>query len=214
MCTTPSRTRGGCNSLPHVRPETSVGAGPARRDDRSPANVPGEDTAPSSRQVLRFLATVLRARAAVEIGTAAEGTCATVRGMAEDGVLTSIDVDPQAQRRARQALSQADIPHSRVRLISGAAREVLPRLTEGGYDLVTVRTATTEPAEYLDLGVRLLRPGGVVVFDGVRVDGAGAVQEHPTTGARELLGAVRAQDELVPVALPVGTGMFAVAKST
>ncbi|GAB2732605.1 O-methyltransferase [Salinifilum aidingensis] len=161
--------------------------------------------------MLRFLAAVLRAKAAVEIGTAAEGTCATVRGMAEDGVLTSIDVDPQAQRKARLALDQAGIPHSRVRLISGAAREVLPRLTEGGYDLVTVRTATTEPAAYLDLGLRLLRPGGVVAFDGVRADGADGARL--TAGARELLGAVRAQEELVPLALPVGTGMLAVARS-
>lgn len=210
ICGFPSRTGGGISNLLRVRRETSIGAGLGGGDDRSPANLPGEDTAPSARQVLRFLAAALRARAAVEIGTSTDRACATVRGMTADGVLTSIDVDPETQRAARAALVEADLPMNRMRLITGCAREVLPRLTEGGYDLVTVCAATVDPTSYLDLGLRLLRSGGVIVFDGVRTDEARAA---PTRAARELVRAVRARDHLVPLALPVGLGMFAVARA-
>ena len=51
---------------------------------------------------LRFLAAAIGARAVVEIGT---GTGVSglwlLRGMAADGVLTSIDMDPEHQRAAR-----------------------------------------------------------------------------------------------------------------
>lgn len=196
-----------------MRPETSVGAGPAGQSGQPSANVPGEDTAPSPRQVLRFLATVLHAKAAVEIGTSGDGTRATLRGMAAEGTLTSIDVDPHAQRAARDALAEDGISTSRVRLITGPALEVLPRLTEGGYDLVAVRTASPDPLAYLELGLRLLRPGGVIVFDGIRLDAPRTARDRPTLAARELLRTVRAEEFLVPVALPVGSGMLAVAKN-
>ena len=58
--------------------------------------------------------------------------------MAPDGVLTSIDVDPECQRSARRRSPTAGHGPSRLRLINGMGLEVLPRLTDGGYDLVFV----------------------------------------------------------------------------
>ena len=51
---------------------------------------------------LRFLAAAIGARAVVEVGTGS-GVSGLwlLRGMAVDGVLTSIDVDPEIQRAAR-----------------------------------------------------------------------------------------------------------------
>src|SRR5688500_7683398 len=88
---------------------------------------------------LCFLATTVGARAVVEIGTGA-GVSGLwlLRGMAGDGVLTSIDVDPEHQRHARRAFTAAGHPPSRLRLINGMALEVLPRLTDEGYDMVFV----------------------------------------------------------------------------
>src|SRR3954468_595949 len=86
---------------------------------------------------LRFLASVLDARAVVEIGT---GTGVSglwlLRGMRTDGVLTTVDIETEHQRRARQSFTEAGIANQRARTISGAALDVLPRLTDGHYDLV------------------------------------------------------------------------------
>ena len=79
---------------------------------------------------LCFLAATIGARAVVEVGT---GTGVSglwlLRGMAPDGVLTSIDVDPEAQRAARTAFLAAGYGPSRLRLINGMGLEVLSRLT-------------------------------------------------------------------------------------
>ena len=86
---------------------------------------------------LRFLASVLDARAVVEIGT---GTGVSgvwlLRGMRADGVLTTVDIEAEHQRLAKQSFAEAGVPAQRARTISGAALEVLPRLTDGHYDLV------------------------------------------------------------------------------
>ena len=85
--------------------------------------------------------------------------------MRPDGVLTTIDVEPEHHRAARETLTEAGIPTNRVRLISGRALDVLPRLTDAAYDLVFCDADKKEYAGYLEQALRLLRPGGTVVFD-------------------------------------------------
>jgi predicted O-methyltransferase YrrM len=165
---------------------------------------------------LRFLAATIAARAVVEIGT---GTGVSglwlLGGMASDGTLTSIDVDPEHQRVARQAFTAAGYGPSRLRLINGMGLEVLPRLTDGGYDLVFVDAGATDYPRYLDEAVRLLREGGIVVLAGVL--GAGvtdpAAVDAATTALREVGRQVREDEHLVPVLLPLGDGLLAAVKT-
>jgi predicted O-methyltransferase YrrM len=161
---------------------------------------------------LRFLASVLDARAVVEIGT---GTGVSglwmLRGMRPDGVLTSVDTEAEHQRLAKEAFTEAGIPPQRARLIPGAALEVLPRLTDGHYDLVFADGDKQEYPEYLAEALRLLRPGGVVAFDNALWHDRAAdpaQRDADTTAIRELSRVVREDDALVPVLLPVGDGLL------
>lgn len=165
---------------------------------------------------LRFLAASLQARAVVEIGTGA-GVSGLwlLGGMARDGVLTSIDVEPEHQRVARRAFSDARISPGRTRLINGQALDVLPRLTDGGYDLVFVDAAKSEYPRYLEHGVRMLRPGGVIAFDNVFWKGKVADptdRDAETQAIRDTNRAVRDDDRLVSIMLPVGDGLLVAAK--
>lgn len=166
----------------------------------------------SALHVLRFLAASLRARAVVEVGTGTGDSAAwLLEGMVDGGVLTSIDADPAKQRVAQRALREAGHSAGSARLITGRASEVLPRLTGGGYDLVSMSSAGVEAPKYLELGRGLLRPGGVIVFNGVPPtppDSPGAL----ATALRDLVRAVRDDDDLVPVALPAGPGLLAAAQ--
>ncbi len=171
---------------------------------------------PGGGAVLRFLAASLGARAVVEVGT---GTGVSgvwlLRGMRPDGVLTSVDVEAEHQRLAREAFTEAGVPHNRARLIAGAALEVLPRLADGQYDLVFADGAKQEYSDYLEQAVRLLRPGGVVAFDNAlwRDRVADPAQRDPDTVAiRELGKAVRDDERLVPALLPVGDGLLVAVK--
>lgn len=167
---------------------------------------------PGGGAALRFLASVLDARAVVEIGT---GTGVSglwmLRGMRPDGVLTSVDTEAEHQRLAKETFTEAGIPAQRARLIPGAALEVLPRLTDGHYDIVFADGDKQEYPEYLREALRLLRPGGVVAFDNAlwhdRV--ADPAQRDPDTIAiRELGRVINEHESLVPVLLPVGDGLL------
>jgi predicted O-methyltransferase YrrM len=167
---------------------------------------------PGGGAALRFLASVLDARAVVEVGT---GTGVSglwlLRGMRADGVLTSVDIEAEHQRLARETFDDAGVPAQRARLIPGAALDVLPRLTDGHYDIVFCDADKQEYPDYLAEAMRLLRPGGVVAFDNAlwhdRV--ADPSQRDPDTVAIRELGRTIAEDErLVPVLLPVGDGLL------
>lgn len=166
---------------------------------------------------LRFLAAAIGARAVVEIGTGA-GVSGLwlLGGMTPDGVLTSIDVDPEAQRVARSAFVAAGYAPGRLRLINGMGLEVLPRLTDGGYDLVFVDAASTDFPRYLDEAVRLLRPGGIVAMAGVLTGGVTdpAATDAASVALREVARQVRDDERLVPVLLPLGDGLLAAVVAT
>ena len=131
--------------------------------------------------------------------------------MAPDGVLTSIEVDPEAQRAASAAFVAAGYGPSRLRLINGMGLEVLSRLTDGAYDMVFVDSLPVEYPRHLDEAVRLLRPGGLVVLDDVlragHLDDAAAV-DPATLAVRDLARQVRDDERLVPVLLPVSGGLL------
>jgi len=167
---------------------------------------------PGGGAALRFLAAILDARAVVELGT---GTGVSgiwlLRGMRADGVLTTVDLEAEHHRLARESFAEAEFAPNRARLITGRALDVLPRLTDGAYDMVVADADKTEYADYLAEAVRLLRPGGVVAFDNAlwhdRV--ADPAQRDPETATiRDLGRSLRDDERFVSVLLPVGDDLL------
>ncbi|HEX4362826.1 MAG TPA: class I SAM-dependent methyltransferase [Pseudonocardia sp.] len=185
------------------------------------ARLAGEDFGcvpiePTEGAALRFLATVGRARSVVEIGT---GTGVSglwlLRGMAPDGVLTSIDIEPEHQRAARVAFLGAGYPSSRLRLINGRALDVLPRLADAAYDLVFVDAVFVEYPRYLDEAIRLLRPGGMVALSGALPDDdpRQLSRDPDHLAVREVQRVCQQHDELILLPLPIGPGLLVAAKT-
>jgi len=167
---------------------------------------------PGAGAVLTAMALAIQARTVAEIGTGA-GVSAVylLRGMHADGILTSIDVEPENQKVARETIAAAGFQPERVRMISGAALDVLPRLTDGGYDFVLIDAVKSEYPAYLDHAVRMVRAGGVIAIDNALWHSKvadPAQRDHNTTAVRETLKAVRASDDLTPVLLPSGDGLL------
>jgi predicted O-methyltransferase YrrM len=163
-----------------------------------------------------MLAAAIDARNVVEIGTGC-GVSAIwlLRGMHPEGVLTSIDVEAEQQRLARQAFVEAGFAPTRSRLICGAALDVVPRLTDGGYDLVFCDGAPMELPDYLREAMRLLRAGGLVVFNNAL--GHGQVpdpsqRDADTIAIRDLGKAVRDDQRLVSALVPIGDGLLIAVK--
>lgn len=163
--------------------------------------------------VLRLLAAAAGARAVVELGTGA-GVSALwlLGGMVPQGVLTSVDPETEHQRLARQSLVEAGYGSSRVRLITGEALAVLPRLSDAAYDLLLCDAVRSENLGYLTAALRVLRPGGLVLFVGALGDGRVAdpgARDPETVALRELARVVRDHERLTPALLPVGSGLLA-----
>lgn len=171
---------------------------------------------PGTGAALRVLAAALAARAVVEIGT---GTGVSglylLRGMPSDSVLTTIDVEVENQRAAREAFAEAGVRANRTRVIPGRALDVLPRLTDGAYDLVLLDANKIEYGAYLEQAVRLLRPGGAVAVDNALLSDRvadPAQRDESTTVVREMGKAVRDDDRLIPAMLPCGDGLLVAVK--
>jgi predicted O-methyltransferase YrrM len=161
---------------------------------------------------LRLLAATAGARSVVEVGTGAGVSgIYLLRGMPPDGVLTTIDVEPENQRAAREAFIEAGFRPNRARIITGRALDVLPRLTDRAYDLVLLDAESSEYDAYLGQAVRLLRRGGVLAVTDALWRGKvadPAQRDRATTTMRELVKRVRDDARLVPALLPVGDGLL------
>jgi predicted O-methyltransferase YrrM len=135
--------------------------------------------------------------------------------MPEDGILTTIDVEPEHQSAAKRAYAEAGIAHQRTRVITGRALDVLPRMTDGAYDMVVIDADKASYPEYVDHGIRLLRSGGVLALDNMlwhdKVADP-ASRDSDTTTLRDLGKRLRDDEALVPALLPVGDGVLAAVK--
>ncbi|WP_084125728.1 O-methyltransferase [Demequina sp. NBRC 110054] len=173
---------------------------------------------PAVGRTLQVLARTLGARSVVEIGTGA-GVAAIhlLRGMTPTGVLTTIDVESEHHKAARRAIVAAGFAPERARMITGRALEVLPRLTDGGYDMVLIDAAKAEYPMYLEHSLRLLRVGGVLAIDNALWHGRvadPAQRDEETTAIRVTLKAVRENEALTPVLLTAGDGLLVALKDS
>jgi len=171
-----------------------------------------EPVPPAVGAALRFLACAVGAKTAVEIGTGCGSSGIwLLRGMRPGSTLTSVDTEPEYQRLARKAFSAAGFAQNQCRLILGRALDVLPRLSDGAYDMVFCDADPRDYPDYLAAALRLLRTGGVVVFNNAVAAGTSG-NDDGDSSAYDLAGQVRADERLVPVLLPLGEGLLAAVK--
>jgi predicted O-methyltransferase YrrM len=165
---------------------------------------------------LRVLAAAVNAKSVVEIGTGAGlSGLWLLSGMPADGILTTIDVEAEHQRAAKQAYAAAGIASQRTRVITGRALDVLPRLTDAAYDMVVIDGDKAEYPAYVEQAIRLLRSGGVLALDNMlwhdKVANP-ADRDETTATLRDLGKQLRDNESLLAALLPVGDGLLAAVK--
>lgn len=155
---------------------------------------------------LRALVAALRAQSVVEVGSSGGVAGGWIlAGLPDEGTLTTVDPDSALQTAARDAFERMGISHTRVRAIAGAPRSVLPRLSDGAYDLVVIGpgadTAGEEGHALLAEARRLLRAGGSIVITPV-LSADGALPDR-----HDLIQHLRDDPEWVASLLTVGEGI-------
>lgn len=163
--------------------------------------------------LLHVLARAMGARRIVEVGTAiGVSTIHLARALPEDGELISFEIDRERHAAAQSYFARARLSaHVDLRLQD--ATEGLAQLA-GPFDLAFLDGVKAEYAQYLDLVVPLLRPGGLVAVDNVLMSGAVAEGRAVDGWSEERVETARAfnahflgHPELVGTITPVGDGI-------
>jgi len=167
---------------------------------------------PAAGAALRMLTKAIAAEHVIEIGTSTGGvTLWVLEALPTDGQITSIDVDGEHHRIARELLNKAGIAPARARLITGRPAEVLPRMSDGAYDMVLIASDASDLIPLLEQSIRLLRLGGLIVvvdaFGGGKV-GDPAQRDPATVSRRLLVQRIATDSRLTASLLPVGDGLL------
>jgi len=169
---------------------------------------------PEQGQFMALLLRAIRARRTIEVGTFT-GYSALVCALAlpADGKLVALDVSEEWTAIGRRYWEEAGVS-SRIDLRLGSAADSLRALLEtevrGSFDFMFIDADKTAYAEYFELGLRLLRPGGIFAFDNVLWGGSVAdpdANDDDTRALRNLNIALHTDERIDLSMLPVGDGL-------
>jgi predicted O-methyltransferase YrrM len=139
------------------------------------AGLPPINVSPNQGKLLMLLTRLVGARAVLELGTlAGYSTIWLARGLAAGGRLITMEVDPQYAEVARNNIARADV-NRLVEIRVGPALELLPSLHangDGPFDLIFIDADKANYPGYFKWGLRLSRPGTLIIIDNVVRKGA------------------------------------------
>ena len=120
--------------------------------------------------LLRVQARAIGARRILEIGTAiGYSGIWLARGLPPDGMLITIELDPERAGEARRNFERAGVA-DRATVVVGDALRMLHKVS-GPFDLIFQDGNKQLYVPLLDTLIELLRPGGVLITDNVLWDG-------------------------------------------
>jgi predicted O-methyltransferase YrrM len=157
--------------------------------------------------LLRTLCTTIDAKHVVDVGTGVGISAAWLSlGLAEDGTITSIDIESEYQKSAKELLNIIGVNSNQVRLLAGRANLVLSKLTDNGYDLVFVDVNQFDASALLEDAVRLIRNNGLLIVHGVL-----SAREN---SAKLLTELIHESDDFDSSIIPLGQGLVVAARKS
>lgn len=150
------------------------------------AGMPAISVSPMQGKMLQVLATGLRARSILEIGTlGGYSTIWLARGMASGGRLITLEKERKHAEVARANIARAGFANV-VELRIGGALESLPKLeTEGRgpFDLIFIDADKPNIPSYFEWALKLSHSGTVIIVDNVVREGdvTDAESDDPST---------------------------------
>ena len=164
----------------------------------------------SAGQYIAAIATALDARSIIEVGTGLGVGTLWLAQSCPDAYITTVDSELDHHVSAREILNEAEIPSSRVRLITEKALDVLPKMNEASYDLVVIDADFPNVQAYVDHGLSLVKPRGSVIVVGVLGDDLvadPAKRDDKTSAYRWLLKALEDRDDVLHTVNLIGDGL-------
>lgn len=175
--------------------------------------------APEQGQLMAFLAELIGARRALEIGTfTGYSALAVARALPADGRLVACDVSAEWTAIARKYWAEAGVDE-KIELRLAPAVETLQKLIEAGeggsFDLAFIDADKTSYDRYYEFSLELLRPGGLILIDNVYKGRLAADPERGNAAARAIdtLNRKLRNDKRISLSLvPIADGLTLVRK--
>lgn len=146
------------------------GALEAALEDSSDAELPEIQISYPQGQFLQTLVTAMRARRVLEIGTLGGfSTIFLARGLPEDGLVTTLELEPNHAAVARTNVRDAGL-ENQVIIIEGDARASLARLISEShepFDFVFIDADKSGYPSYIESIMELTKPGSLIVADNI-----------------------------------------------
>ncbi len=117
-------------------------------------------------RLLSLLSHLTRPKCILEIGTyTGYSAICLAEGLAEGGILHTIDNNPERDAFVNRFIDEAKMT-DKIRTYIGDARLVIPTII-GEFDIVFIDADKSGYAEYYDLIIDRVKPGGIIITDNV-----------------------------------------------
>jgi predicted O-methyltransferase YrrM len=192
-----------------------------RRLREETADLPQHDMqiAPEQGALMAMLVGLIGARRCIELGTfTGYSSLAVALALPADGEIVCCDISEEWTAVARRYWSEAGVA-DRVDLRLGPALETLDDLIAGGasgtFDFAFIDASKREYPDYHERILRLLRQGGLALYDNVLWDGDvidESKTDPDTVGVRRLNDRLLADERVSISMIPVADGLTLVQK--
>lgn len=169
---------------------------------------------PEQGAFLTFIAALTQASTALEIGTfTGYSAICIAKGMAQNGRLTSIDINDELGPMVEKYLEKAALRH-KVTLLHGNAVAIIPTLNLS-WDLVFIDADKANYSLYYDLVFQNVRKGGLIIADNVLWSGKVAdpdIQDKDTLAIRAFNEKIQKDVRVSNILLPIRDGLMLIQK--
>jgi caffeoyl-CoA O-methyltransferase len=164
---------------------------------------------------LEMISRMIKPQHILEIGTfTAYATVCLAQGLAETGVITTIEINPELEDRIISHLEKAGII-KKTRIIIGDALKIIPELNDT-FDLVFIDGDKEQYTDYFKAILPFVRPGGIILTDNVLWNGKVTEQldtsDKETRGIMEFNEYVLACPDTKVVIIPLRDGVSIIRK--
>jgi predicted O-methyltransferase YrrM len=181
----------------------------ANIENADAAGLPPINITANQGKFLYLLARIAGARRVLEVGTlGGYSTTWLARALPADGRLITLEFDPVHARTARKNIAAAGLDAVVQVRVGDASASMIAMIdaAEPPFDFIFIDADKTGYVKYLELALRLSRPGTVIVADNIIRNGA-VMERSPADendrGARTYNAAAAAHPRLESIALPM-----------
>ncbi len=171
-------------------------------------------TSPEQLQLLAFLATSINAKQTIEVGVfTGASALAVAEVLPDNGRVIACDLTDEYLPIATKAWEEAGVS-KKIDLRIGPALNTLEELIDeeqaGTFDMMYIDADKVNSHNYFELGLKLMRPGGIIAIDNMFYGGQvadSAYDDENTIATRALTDALHGDNRVDFTLIPIGDGL-------